>query len=60
MGGLWPGHSLPELEAGGRIDERARQVHRAPDFSQRIREGVPGWESLHVGESEVVEERRGS
>ncbi|MCE8038440.1 DUF4105 domain-containing protein [Halomonas sp. MCCC 1A11062] len=60
VGGLWPGHSLPELEAGGRIDERARQVHRAPDFSQRIREGVPGWESLHVGESEVVEERRGS
>ncbi|MFQ3787213.1 DUF4105 domain-containing protein [Halomonas sp. A29] len=46
VGGLWPGHSLPELEEGGRIDERARQVHRAADFSQRIRQGVPGWESL--------------
>lgn len=46
VGGLWPGHSLPELEEGGRIDERARQVHRADDFSQRIREGVPGWEAL--------------
>lgn len=46
VGGLWPGFTLPELEAGGRIDERARRVHRAPDFSQRIRQGVPGWESL--------------
>ncbi|QTP59335.1 DUF4105 domain-containing protein [Billgrantia antri] len=46
VGGLWPGFTLSELEAGGRIDERARRVHRAPDFSQRIRQGVPGWESL--------------
>lgn len=44
VGGLWPGLSLPELEDKGRIDEKARRVHRAPDFSQRIREGVPGWE----------------
>ena len=43
IGGLWPGHSLPKLEEGGRIDERARRAHRATDFSQRIREEVPGW-----------------
>ena len=46
IGGLWPGHTLPKLEEGGRIDQRARQAHRAVDFSQRIREGVPGWENL--------------
>ena len=44
IGGLWPGHSLAKLEERGRIDKRARRVHRADDFSQRIREGVPGWE----------------
>ncbi|KAA0013750.1 DUF4105 domain-containing protein [Billgrantia pellis] len=46
VGGLWPGHSLAELEARGRIDEQARRAHDAPDFSWRIRQEVPGWEGL--------------
>ncbi|NIC05958.1 DUF4105 domain-containing protein [Billgrantia bachuensis] len=46
VGGLWPGYTLPELEECGRIDEQARRAHRAADFSQRIRQEVPGWESL--------------
>ncbi|QTP54827.1 DUF4105 domain-containing protein [Billgrantia sulfidoxydans] len=46
VGGLWPGFTLSELEMKGRIDDQARRVHRATDFSQRIRQGVPGWESL--------------
>ncbi|WP_104204121.1 DUF4105 domain-containing protein [Billgrantia saliphila] len=50
VGGLWPGHSLAELEARGRIDERARQANDAPDFSRRIRQGVPGWEGLGDGD----------
>ncbi|WP_111412159.1 DUF4105 domain-containing protein [Billgrantia lactosivorans] len=59
VGGLWPGHTLPELEERGRIDPRARQVHRAPDFSQRIRQGVPGWESLAgQGEPECGAQQR--
>ncbi|MBA2777725.1 DUF4105 domain-containing protein [Billgrantia kenyensis] len=48
VGGLWPGYSLSELEARGRIDPQARAAHRASDFSQRIRRGVPGWESLEA------------
>jgi hypothetical protein len=37
-------HSLPfpELKARSRIDERARAANDAPDFSQRIRAGLPG------------------
>lgn len=46
VGGLWPGHTLTELEESGRIDEEARQAHGAADFSQRIRLRVPGWETL--------------
>lgn len=36
--------SLPfaEVRAGTLIDERARAAGRAPDFSQRIRRGLPG------------------
>lgn len=48
VGGLWPGYTLPELEANGRIDEQARQAHGDPAFSRRIRQGVPGWESLGI------------
>ncbi|MDW7747427.1 DUF4105 domain-containing protein [Halomonas sp.] len=44
-GGLVDGYSLHELRRLGDITERARQAHDAPDFSRRIREGVPGWES---------------
>ncbi|MFP4137317.1 MAG: DUF4105 domain-containing protein [Halomonas sp.] len=42
-GGLVPGHSLHELRRRGDITERARACQDAPDFSRRIREGVPGW-----------------
>lgn len=42
-GGLVAGHSLGELRRLGDITERARAAHDAPDFSQRIRQGVPGW-----------------
>ncbi|CAM3311945.1 DUF4105 domain-containing protein [Halomonas lysinitropha] len=45
-GGLVPGHSLHELRRRGDVTERARQAGDAPDFSRRIRRGVPGWESL--------------
>ncbi|MDN3521085.1 Lnb N-terminal periplasmic domain-containing protein [Halomonas ramblicola] len=42
-GGLVPGHSLVELRRLGDITERARRADGDPDFSRRIREGVPGW-----------------
>ncbi|MFB9145990.1 hypothetical protein ACFFU2_05590 [Halomonas alkalicola] len=42
-GGLVPGYRLAELRRLGDITERARKAHDAPDFSRRIREGVPGW-----------------
>lgn len=54
IGGLWPGHSLAKLEEGGRIDKRARRVHRAVDFSQRIREGVPGWEKRAISPAREI------
>ncbi|MCQ4326129.1 hypothetical protein CXK94_20115 [Stutzerimonas stutzeri] len=43
IGGLQKGFSLDELRRRGRITERARQADEAPDFSRRIRQGVPGW-----------------
>ncbi|QTF90958.1 DUF4105 domain-containing protein [Halomonas sp. BM-2019] len=42
-GGLVGGVSLGELKRLGDITARARLAHEAPDFSRRIREGVPGW-----------------
>ncbi|TLF47926.1 DUF4105 domain-containing protein [Halomonas urmiana] len=42
-GGLVDGYRLCELRRLGDITERARQAHDAPDFSKRIRRGVPGW-----------------
>ncbi|WP_244272174.1 DUF4105 domain-containing protein [Halomonas aestuarii] len=45
-GGLVEGYRLSELRRLGDITERARQAHDAPDFSRRIRRGVPGWQSL--------------
>lgn len=42
-GGFVPGYSLRELKRLGDITERARLAHEAPDFSRRIRDGVPGW-----------------
>ncbi|TLX56619.1 hypothetical protein DN824_15285 [Stutzerimonas nosocomialis] len=43
IGGLQKGYSLEELRRRGRITERAIQADEAPDFSRRIRQGVPGW-----------------
>ncbi|WP_193214699.1 DUF4105 domain-containing protein [Luteolibacter marinus] len=34
---------LAELKARGHVDERARLAHDEPDFSEGIREGVPGF-----------------
>lgn len=42
-GGLVEGYCLSDLRRLGDITERARQAHDAPDFSRRIRRGVPGW-----------------
>ncbi len=41
VGGLQKGYSLGELRNRGRITERAKQADDAPDFSLRIRQGVP-------------------
>ena len=41
-GGLAPGYDYPQLEAAGRITERARAVGEGEAFSRRIRAGVPG------------------
>lgn len=41
-GGLAPGYDYPQLEAAGRITERARAVGEGEEFSSRIRAGVPG------------------
>ncbi|MDI5936415.1 DUF4105 domain-containing protein [Halomonas kalidii] len=45
-GGLVEGYTLAELRRLGDITERARRAHEAADFSRRIRQGVPGWESF--------------
>lgn len=42
LGGLAEGHTAAELREGGRITQRARDADRDPDFSHRIRQGVPG------------------
>jgi len=43
LGALQKGYSLDELRRLGRITERARLADDAPDFSERIRQGIPGW-----------------
>ncbi|WP_306361138.1 DUF4105 domain-containing protein [Halopseudomonas pelagia] len=43
--GLQLGYSLEELRAQGRITDRAIAADQAADFSQQIRQGVPGWEA---------------
>lgn len=43
LGVLQQGFSLPQLRALGRITQRAKAADQAPDFSARIRAGVPGW-----------------
>jgi len=42
VGGLVPGHTVDELRRAAFINERAQAADQAQDFSQRIREGVPG------------------
>lgn len=44
QGGLMPGFSLPQLRELGQIDTRSQAAAGQPDYSQRIRQGVPGWE----------------
>ncbi len=43
QGGLQQGLSLEQLRERGRITERARLAAGRADFSQAIRQGVPGW-----------------
>ena len=35
--------SFPELKKRSHINERARAADKDPDFSDRIREGIPGF-----------------
>ncbi|MEZ2293541.1 DUF4105 domain-containing protein [Variovorax sp. RCC_210] len=48
VGGLTPGYSLEALRAAGRITDRAIATDKAPavDFSQAIRQGMPGAASV--------------
>jgi hypothetical protein len=43
--GLVPGHTLESLRAAGRITDRALAAGDAADFSARIRQGVPGYDT---------------
>ncbi len=52
-GGLAGGLPMPELEARSRINDRALGALDAPDFSARIRDGLPGW-ARHTLEREVL------
>lgn len=42
VNGFTPGFTLEQLQSGGAISARAQAADNAPDFSIRIREGVPG------------------
>jgi len=42
VNGFAPGFTLEQLRAGGAISAGAQAADTAPDFSRRIREGVPG------------------
>lgn len=41
IGALNKTHTVDQLQALGRITDRAKQADTAPDFSQQIREGIP-------------------
>lgn len=43
QGGLVPDYPLPVLTERGRITERSKQAAEASNYSQKIRDGVPGW-----------------
>jgi Domain of unknown function (DUF4105) len=49
--GFMPGFTLDQLREGGAISARAQAADTAPDFSRRIREGVPGIAPLPQSES---------
>lgn len=42
VNGFTPGFTVAQLREGGAISEKAQQTSPGDDFSQRIREGVPG------------------
>ncbi|MEK1932618.1 MAG: DUF4105 domain-containing protein [Pararhizobium sp.] len=42
VNGFTPGFTLEQLREGGAISARAQAADTAPDFSRRIREGLPG------------------
>ncbi|WP_426238771.1 DUF4105 domain-containing protein [Pararhizobium sp. DWP1-1-3] len=42
VNGFTPGFTLKQLQSGGAISARAQASAIGPDFSRRIREGVPG------------------
>jgi len=42
VNGFMPGFTLEQLREGGAISARAQAADTAPDYSRRIREGVPG------------------
>ncbi|MNV14769.1 hypothetical protein D3C71_1054660 [compost metagenome] len=48
LGVLVPGVDFATLKARGRITDRARAAGDAPDFSRRIRQGMPGVEQGNV------------
>lgn len=41
--GLIKGFDLAQLRSAGRITERSKQAGQSPQYSQIIRQGVPGW-----------------
>ena len=43
IGGLQAGFSLEQLRSAGRITDRAKAADQDPDFSAKIRHGVPGY-----------------
>ncbi len=59
-GGMGRNLSFPELQERSLINAVAQQADAAPDFSQRIREGLPGMEGQ--GKTEMIQpwERRQS
>lgn len=48
QGGLMHGYSLTELRQRGHLNARSAAASGLPDYSLRIREGVPGWQDMPV------------